>query len=210
MTTALCSAAAGGHVKLLDLAEPTFEKYARQWGWDYHRGEIGGDRPASWSKLDVIRALMADYETVVWVDADAMFVRYDRDILRDTDPARPLWMAMHRVRGLANALPNAGVLVAYKTPRLLEFFDEVYDQEQFIDHPWWEQAAMLHLLGYRIDPPGGYATPGIGTEWSPLVGFFGTEWNSMPHDPHPNPLIKHFSGMSFAARLETMRGECCV
>lgn len=208
MTAVICSSATGRHTELLDVAEPTLERYADRHGMAVHvERREAFDRPPSWRKILLLYRLLEDYETAVWVDADAMFVSFDRDILDTADLSRPLWMCFHRVDSLGHLLPNCGVLVAHRDDRLFDFFDEVWAQEQFIDHPWWEQAAVCHLLGYTVDPPGGFAHPGEETAWSDLVGRLGTEWNSMCHDPHPEPVIKHFTGRPFDERLAAMRAE---
>ncbi len=218
MTPALVSAANESHIPLLDLAAPTFRQYAEQ--HHYHCEVIRGyncDRPASWQKIPIILDLLESFSPVLWVDADAMFARTNRDIREDAiDPydlwtggGREIWMTLHRVNYLSWPLLNAGVLVVYNTPRVIDFLYRVYDQAQFTDHPWWEQAAIMHLLGYDLDFRG-WAKPGPETEWSPLVGWLGTEWNSMSHDPHPHPYIEHFSGLPLPTRLEEMRKKAGV
>ena len=208
MSVVLCSAAVGPHTQLLDLAEPTFARYAAEHGFDLHvERDFHIDRPPSWFKLKLIERLHFDYDTVIWVDADAMVVNPHRNILDAVHPGPSLWMTRHHVAGHVPLIPNAGVMVAQRDFVLHDFFRAAWDQEQFIDHPWWEQAAMLDLLGYHIEPPGGLASPGEPTRWTPLVGWLGTEWNSMPHDPHPDPVIRHFTAMSFLSRLEAMRSE---
>lgn len=204
MNVVVCSGASGPHLELLDISAPTFSHYADRNRFDLHIDRnLGGERPPSWYKIPLLKELLADYDAAIWIDADAKVVAHHRNILDDADPSRPLWMVLHRAGDVM--LPNAGVMVAYSDPLLLDFFDAAWGQTQYVDHPWWEQAAMLHLLGYSIDRPGGLASPGPATRWTPLVGWLGTEWNSMPHDPHPHPYIRHFSGMPFLSRLEGMR-----
>lgn len=208
MTVALCSAAIGPHLQMLNLAEPTFARYADEHGFVLHIvRDFDLDRPASWYKLKLIERLHFDHETVIWVDADAMVVNPHRNILDAALPTHPLWMVRHHVAGHVPLIPNAGVIVAHRNFPLHDFFRAAWDMVQYVDHPWWEQAAMLDLLGYHIEPPGGLAYPHGDTEWTPLVGWLGTEWNSMGHDPHPDPVIKHFTPMSLTNRLEAMRAE---
>lgn len=211
MTVALCSAASGRHLELLDVAEPTFKRYAAEHGFDLivDREPDSFGRPTSWHKINMLCDALGKvprYDTAIWVDADALFVRFDKNILDVTDRDRPLWMTMHKVGGADHPLPNCGVLVAHRHDDLLAFLGNAWRKKHFIDHPWWEQAAILELLGYSIDRPGGLAHPGEPTQWTRLVGFMGTQWNSMPlHDPHPEPMIVHFSGMGFDQRLEGMK-----
>ena len=197
MTAVLCSAATGDHTALLDIAARSFASYAEHHNFDLCTDPPGEwfTRPTSWFKILRLAGLLEDgYDTAVWVDADAMFVRFDRNIIEAAPPTRPLWMTLHRHPGADHPLPNCGVLVAHKSDRLYEFFDRVWEQTEYVEHPWWEQAAILQLLGWTIDPPGGLAHPGKDTEWTPLVGWLGTEWNSMTYDEHPTPYVKHYTG----------------
>lgn len=208
MTAVLCSAANGPHEQLLDLAEPSFRKYTETFGMDLHvvRG-FHIDRPASWFKLDLVTDLLGSYDTVVWVDADAMCVNFERNILSVTSNERPLWMLQHKVAGMNHLLPNAGVFVAHNNPETLAFFEQAQRLHEFIEHPWWEQAAFLHLFGFYVAPNVGWAQPIGKTEWTKMPGWFGTEYNSMYHDPHPDPVIRHWSGLPFMERVEGMTHE---
>ncbi len=55
--------------------------------------------------------------------------------------------------GSANAVfqgthdgPNAGLFFIRNSAWSFEFLRAIYQQEQFIHHPWWEQAAIIELL----------------------------------------------------------------
>lgn len=210
MTVALCTAASGPHTQLLDMAEPALLRYADRWGMTpVVVRNMQCDRPASWYKLLLISLMLGEeHETVVWVDADTLFVDFDRNILDPALPDRPLWMTLHKVPD-GRTVPNCGVLIVHQHPRIRDFLNTAWAQTQYVDHPWWEQAAILHLLGWEVERPGGLANPPTeDTEWTPLVGWLGTEWNSMPlHDPHPHPVIKHYSGMGMPARVDQMRAD---
>lgn len=207
MSTVICSAASSSHAALLDCAEPRIREYARRWGWDVHLDhEIILDRPVGWYKVDLLHRLLLTHDTVIWVDADALIVDTSRNILSRTSPQVPLWLSRSGI-GRNYSLPNCGVIVAYKSARLADFLDLVWEQRQFLDHPWWEQAAILHLLGWEIEAPGGFATPGDATVWSDMIGYLSHDYNSMPLDPSPMPVIKHWPGMRLDLRLGFMRRE---
>ena len=41
---------------------------------------------------------------------------------------------------------NAGVFIVRNTPWAHRFLQQVYESKQYIDHYWWEQAAIINLL----------------------------------------------------------------
>lgn len=74
---------------------------------------------------------------------------------------------------------NSGLFFLRNCPWSFEFLDEVYRQEQFIHHPWWENAAIIDLLTrddvrshVQIHPPrgprGGFHGFRPGDDWDKL------------------------------------------
>lgn len=205
MRKVLCSLGIGPHADLLELAKPTYETYAHLHGYDLVLSEqpLTLDRPAAWNKVPLIRQLLGQYELIMWVDADAMVVNPEVDIVTATDDAHFLWMVEHHVDVQDEPLFNSGVMVVRSSEDAAYFFDEVWKSVDFIDHPWWEQAAIMTLLGFDLSVPG-LARLVHPTPCYNKVGKLSTEWNSMVHDPHPSPRIVHFPGMPFEDRLEKM------
>jgi len=201
--TVLCSLGAGAHGTLSHLATPSLERFAARHGYDLEIVDrpIDRDRPAAWSKILLIRRLLDAYDTVVWVDGDAVIVDAGRDIVQDASDDRFLWLTMHHYEG--GEQPNTGVLVVHAGDEACRFLQAVWRCEHLIEHPWWEQAAILELLGYDVSVPG-RATMGTPTPWFERVGWLGTEWNSILQDPHPTPRIRHYPGMPFDVRLTMM------
>ena len=202
---AICSLAVGSHRRLLDLSAPSFEDYAQRHGYDLILAtrSLCHERPVSWSKVLLVRELIDRYDLVLWVDADATFADTTADIADDLTPDCFLWMVEHAYNG--GRQPCAGVLAAYSGEETSEFLDEVWGCEDLVEHPWWEQAAIMRLIGYDI------SLPGQGrfihqTRWTSRVGMLGTEWNSMRPDPHPEPRIVHLAGMSNRERMPLTAG----
>ncbi len=203
----LCSIGVGAHADLMALARPMYETYARLHGYDLVLVEqpMVLDRPAAWHKVLLIRQLMDRYNLIVWIDSDAMIVDPTVDIANAISRDHFLWIVEHHVPGLELPLINSGVMAIWTSPQAVLFFEEVWGMTEFIYHPWWEQAAMMSLLGY--DPclfALGSEYQVHTTEWFGEMGRLSTEWNSMNEDPHPSPRIVHFPGMPFRERLEKM------
>src|SRR5688500_7505644 len=90
----IASLATGRHRRLLALSAPTFEAYARCWQWDLvlSTEQLAPERPPSWAKIVLVRDLLERYETVLWLDADAIVVDLERDIATVLDADADLYL----------------------------------------------------------------------------------------------------------------------
>jgi len=99
-------------------------------------------RPAAWSKIrmlqNAIHEALADY--VLWVDADAVVLRNDFRLESVLRPEKRMFISSD-LNGL-----NSGVWMVRADAAMDEFLETVYDQTQFLLHPWREQAALMHLV----------------------------------------------------------------
>ena len=199
----LCTLAIGPHVELLALSEPTLRAYAQRHGYDLvvERESQFPQRPVSWSKVVLIRRLMQRYDLVVWVNVNAMVVNPSRDIAGELIPGADIYLTAHHYDG--QEIPNAGILMVRSTPAADAFLDLVWRQERYIDHVWWENAAILDLLGYDLSP----CNPARPSAHRALVHFLGTEWNSITLDRSPAPVIRHYAGTTHEDRVTGMTAD---
>jgi hypothetical protein len=207
--TALCTLAVGRHLELLELARPSLVGFAQRHGYEYveHARSLAPDRPASWSKVVALHHLAGSFDRVIWVDSDAVVVDGRDDLAAQLRPGRVLATVVHRHDG--NALPNLGVAVARggggvggrATRRLLE---RLWSCTDLIDHPWWENAALLRVLGLRTFEPVQPIAPARLHPWRLAVQELDGAWNSIPDHPAPNPRIVHLAGRSHEQRLGAM------
>jgi hypothetical protein len=207
----ICSLATGSHLQLLAEAAPTTLAYARRHGWDvvFSNEDLSEARPTSWAKLKLVGELMDVYDFVFWIDADAIIVDLERDILAEVDDTADVWFARHPQNGdLDASVLNAGVFLARSSAFTRALFAEIWRSEQFIDHNWWENAALLHLLGYSLDPP---FSQERSSEWQERVGGLDLAWNSVPdYCESPKPALNHHARSdhdNFARRLAKMRAD---
>jgi hypothetical protein len=199
---ALCTIAHGDHRELLEIARPTFEKYADGNSYDLHIVEhrMVAHRPASWGKVVLLHELVQEYDLVLWVDSDALFVDPTRDVADELRPGRFLHLVAHRFGH--ERVPNCGVIAIRGGARSRRFLECVWNQDDLVQHEWWENAAVLRLLGYRLERP---VRTARFSSWRAGLGQLDLAWNSIPSDPSPDPVIAHFPGMSREARLDAMR-----
>ncbi len=156
------------------------------------------------AKLRLIRALLKQYDLVVWIDADAIFVDPTVDISRELVPGRWLYAVEHDT--VEGRHLNTGVLMMRSCPEAELFLADVAAQRQFFLHKWWEQAAMLYLLGYDL-----WSVQHVrSTKYSAGLLVLDKRWNSIPPDPAPAPYIFHGAGLNHRQRMETMQERLAV
>lgn len=196
----ICSIGSGQYRDLLNISAVTYRGYAERHGYDVElRTELPApERPASWSKVRLVQSLLADYEEVFWLDADAIFVDISEDIASNIRPDKDLYLVEHIWEGGRLRGPNFGVFLIRSTPWSRKLLDDIWASEQFIDHMWWENAALYEMLGYEIprdlSPPRKVRT----SELEEHIEFLGLEWNSgIEGDSRSSrPRIRHHGGRS--------------
>jgi hypothetical protein len=182
------------------VSSKTFHKYADRHGYelDLHWEDPPPDRPAAWAKIPLIQTLLSRFDVVLWIDADAAIVDSSIDIA-DLLGERDLMglVAKHNPE-CDDRIPNSGIWLLRTHRKTMRFLGDVWRSTEFIDHKWWENAAVMSQLGYELVPQIRLASP------KPMyhrTRFLATEWNSTPGDPSPAPRIVHFPGAPLSDRL---------
>lgn len=199
----IASIGVGPHEELLAITRPSRVAYAARHGYDLveETADLAPGRPASWGKVKLVTSLLNTYQTVVWIDADAILVDHSRDIAADSPPSAKLWMVTHRYD--EHAIPNMGVMVVHRSRWTTKMFDRIWNAEEFITHDWWENAALLHMLGYNIDHTVGRVRSSV---HNAHVGELPDCWNVIPQAQQVAPAIVHFPGFpSDTRRLALQR-----
>jgi hypothetical protein len=202
--TALCTIATGAHRDLFEVARPGFERFAAAHRYEpivVYEDDISAGRAAAWGKVRLLRRLLDTHDRVVWVDSDAVIVDPSGDIFAGVDRRTPLSLVVHHYDGLE--VPNTGVLTLVSCRWSKRLLDRLWAAERFVNHKWWENAAMIELLGYEVDEP--RRSTRRASADSRRVSELDLSWNSIPADPSPKPRIVHFPGMTQAERLTGMR-----
>lgn len=203
---ALCSIGCGPYEQLLAITGPTFERYAQRHGYDLVlRTEVDTNhRPAPWAKVPLLLELLEEYEVVLWVDADAIIMDDTVDVAAEVRPDK--WMYLARNTTSEGLVPNTGVWMFTRGPAARDFLEAVYAHEGCIDHRWWENAAVIDLLGYRFDP----VRPGPENRFTSGVRYLDPAWNSIGADPAARPRIKHYAGLPFPVRYESLLADAAA
>lgn len=182
MNRVLATFGTGPAAEMLRLILPGFEAYAARHGYDVHVGDGFSDgRPPSWGKIPLFLSLFDRYDEILWIDSDVVIADSTDDLAADV-PARAIQaMVVHRRHFPAqrrwSIIPNCGIW--YLRPQMRPWLQRAWEMTQFIDHPWWEQAAMMQLLGYRIDGKIGIP-PDEPTELGTMTHNLDVAWNYHP------------------------------
>lgn len=205
MSRAIITYAAGAHEELLDVALPTYKDFAQQHGYDMIVAEKVCDLPPAWNKVPLLLDALNFYEEVVWFDCDLIVVDPREDFPPiDDDKAHSL------VRHFEDnsEVPNSGVWRMRRDA--LPLLEKIIELEVFTNHGWWEQAALLTMMGYCVPSEGSRYSDTkcrcvYPTKWYNSCQFMRLKYNSHPNYRAEKPVIVHCSYPCMSQRLEVMR-----
>lgn len=193
----ICSLANGEHYQaMLDIMSKPVNYYAHKYGMDTMmlklRERFAPDRPEAWDKVALLKHLLNFYETVMWVDSDTLIVNPDADIREEFKVDCVMQLVTHLYA--PNFYPNTGVWAVHRHKRAIELLEAIWAQEDLVHDIWWEQAALMRLLGYaNPHNPNSYSGP---TEFASLICPLSLKWNAqLAIDPLAvRPSILHYAG----------------
>jgi hypothetical protein len=194
----LCSIGAGPHQALLELSGETFSIFAARHGYelDLRREVLVADRAPAWSKIALLRECLDHCDLVLWVDADAAIVDPTIDIADELARGDVMAMVAHEYDGMS--VPNAGVWVLRNRRSVRRLLDRIWNRVEYLDHDWWENAALLRELGYTVEPTVELVRP---TRIWGHTRFVDRSWNSISVDAASHPRINHYPGHSQEHRI---------
>jgi hypothetical protein len=201
----LCCGGTGAYAAMMEVSAVTLIAYARRHRWDlvFSLEEAAAPRPGAWNKVVVVQQLLEEYPIVGWIDADAIIVDGSEDIGTELDDDHDFYIVAHRDGSPPAEVLNSGVFMVRDTAWARRFLSAVWDQEDLVDHIWWENAAIMRLLGWDLEaePP----APTGDTDWSARVKRMDPAWNSVPlFGRAPWPKITHNAGLPVEYRRAAM------
>lgn len=210
MKRAIVTYADGAHEELLEVAMPTYQKFALAHGYEFCIGQKKSDLPAPWNKVRLLIDALQHYEEVVWLDCDLVIVDTSEDFPPMVDGK--LHAMVRHFEGHSE-VPNSGVWRLKRTAGDLASTDLLkcmMKLEVFRNHGWWEQAALLTLMGYCVPPEGSVFKDTkcrcvYQTKWYRACQFMRLRYNSHPNYRAHQPVVVHCSYPDMPRRLEVMR-----
>lgn len=146
MNRALVTFAVGAHTELLDIARPSFQRFADRHGYQLVEPRLESDRPVSWWKIPMLHKVLDGFDEALWVDADIVIV----DDTDDLDVPEGVWQALVEHYTADGTVPNCGVWMVRRPMR--QWLERIWRDVRWLEHGWWEQAALMDALGYRVEP----------------------------------------------------------
>jgi hypothetical protein len=188
---------------------PRMARYADEHGMDFCTVNLCGPRPASWQKVPALMAALEKYERVVWIDADVVICN-EPDSIFDEMPASAIQGMVPHVTP-CGVVPNCGVWVL--TREMMPTLAAAWECGRHITHYWWEQAAILELMGYGIaEDERGFprCLPGKATPLRERTEWLSPKWNHHPMDEWKvrRPNFIHVTG--YSDRLGVIKELCSV
>jgi hypothetical protein len=197
----LCSNATGVYASLLEVTSLGLESYARRHRWDLvlSREELSEGRPGPWGKLRLTESLLQDYQVVAWIDCDALVVDFEHDLGEVLEDGKDFYVVEQEGGTPRERVINSGVFVIRACEWSTRFLSEVWAQEDLTCHRWWENAAIMRVLGYEIETsPVVLAEP---TRWMERVKLIDLAWNSIPYWARsPRPRVNHYGALAVPRR----------
>ena len=133
--------------KLGKITLKSMKRYAKENSFDIKLfNEIKSDRPPAWNKILIMQKLLdLNYDFVFWIDSDALIVG-DEDISKEIVGGKDFYLVKHFIKN--RDAPNTGVVLLRNSKWSRDFLKTVWDKKEYINHRWWENAAINHLLGF--------------------------------------------------------------
>lgn len=200
MSRALVTFAHGPHERLLEVALPSFQAFADAHGHDLIVWQPEGplERPASWYKLPALSAALQSHDEALWLDADVVIIDGSEDLALEPQN----WHALVEHHTNCGQVPNCGVWLVSR--RMLPILERMWEMTEYLAHGWWEQAALLDLMGYRGDPLRPPAAPWL---WRPTwhVQFLDAGWNVHRQDERKSDRPRIMHATMYRDRFATMQ-----
>lgn len=116
--------------------------YAARHGYGFvgRSASLDQARPPSWGKIKLCLEVMPDFDWLFWSDADSVIMNLAIELPSIADRRADFIYACD-----CNGM-NAGVFLLRCCPESRRLLELAYQQTQFIDHPWWEQLALVQII----------------------------------------------------------------
>ena len=208
-----------------DKTSKTLKNYAEKFDYTFEKiDQMNLERPYAWNKIQILLNEMknSNYDYILWIDADAYFNRYDIDIAEEIEKDKNIYLVKHYCEvhkgsyydntKLVILRINTGVLMMKCCKDNEEFLEKVWNKEEYINHDWWEQAAIMDIFGFKSELNGNLNDNKGKSSYSKNLKFISNQWNSIPSNydlsmEKQNQCIIHLAGMTIKNRIEYLKNK---
>jgi hypothetical protein len=145
MSRAIVTFGTGPCADMLQVALPGFKKFACLHGYELIVVEgLEPKMPPAWYKVPVLLEALKSYDEVLWLGADLVIV----DSSEDIPVSKNCWQAMVIHHTGDGEVPNTEVW--YNRREMIPTLEKMWGMAQngWANAPWWEQSALMELMGY--------------------------------------------------------------
>ena len=175
--------------QMAEYSIPSFKAYAELHGYDFKPIERYNDQHPAWQKVYAFQEYLKNYDVVLWIDIDAIILRFDKDISSVFDET-----VAFQALAVEPDKPNCGVWLMRSCEQSFKFLDYLIDISGSFQTPCWEQDAVRLLLGYYE------------LDYSRNTILLKEKWNNIHNSvPPEESIIVHFAGRSDQDKIEGLR-----
>lgn len=205
MRKALATIGSGPMKTVLHTAMPTYQRFAEIHGYEIviGTGDSAG-RPPEWGKIPLLRTLIDEYDVVLWMDADAIFIDYSVDPLTMVRDDAFQAMVDTPFSDRTQSSPCLGFWLLRSEPRSAKFLEAIWNAVEWTDHEWREQSAAMDLLGWTTEYPLEQARV---THWSEGTHWLDLAWDMIPSQDagYSEGFVRHYARYPNWLRRRLMR-----
>ena len=205
-----------------NITTKSMHKYADKFNLKFELLDMpDSGRVQTWNKILQIKneILKRENDYIMWVDADAFFPNDAENILSVIDNKYEIYLSSHYCsvfKGsnykntiLTTNRINCGVMIFKVSNFCLEFLEKVWSKKEYINHFWYEQAAIMDLVGLKADITGNLNDNKGNDFYLNKIKFLSKEWNSIPSfgaisSESIRPSIIHLAGIDNNERLKLL------
>lgn len=203
-----------------NITSKTMSKYADRFNLEFEFLKMPSTgRVHTWNKIKSIKdeILKNKNDFIMWLDADAFFTNDAENIisvLNDNDEIylSSHYCSVHKGSNYKNTILttnriNCGVMIFKVSEFNEKFLENVWSKENYINHYWYEQAAIMDLVGLKADITGNLNDNKGNDFYLKKIKFLTKEWNSIPSfneisTESIRPSIIHLAGIKYGDRIE--------
>jgi hypothetical protein len=204
----ICTSYDSGFASIGDQTSRTITAYAQKHGYAVEVvRNVSFERHPAWHRIKFIEQLFdRGHEYVLWIDSDAYFRRFDVDVSSIINDHSDLYLVQHDHPDYRPVpVPNTGVMLVRNTQWSRSLLKTLWSMVQYANHPWWENAALVKLLGYNSLL--GEGANAVNHRALARITFVSGNWNCFPSAATGRSIIVHYAGISNEERRKRIPQE---